>query len=54
MGGAVRRRRVHVLGWIPGLIHAICLINSTNAERRLRELVQVMSGKPKAKSFRLS
>ena len=31
-----------LLGWIPGVIHAILVVNARNADRRHKEMMQAM------------
>lgn len=32
-------------GWLPGIIHAVLVVNQRNEERRHRELLAVMGGR---------
>lgn len=32
-----------ILGWIPGVIHAILVVNARNADRRHKEMMGVMA-----------
>lgn len=41
--------------WIPGMIHALFVVSNHNADRRNKELIRAMGGKPPGhKSFRLT
>ncbi len=39
--------------WIPGVVHALFVVSNQNADRRNRELIDAIAGKPGPSSFKL-
>lgn len=40
--------------WVPGMLHALLVVNSTLAQERNENLIAAVTGKKKRRSFRLS
>ena len=40
--------QVTLIGWIPAAIWAVMVVNNDNSERRHKEMMQAMSGRPGA------